>query len=889
MTEAVTLDTCDREPIHIPGAIQPHGALLACYPGDELLVAQVSANLEQFCGVSAADALGRSVFELFEPASQATLRGFYGQRAQRELNPLRLLGTNQRALDAVVHQSGELLVLELEHGGGQLGGGFDPRLRQAISRLQSAPSADKLCRIAVDEVRALTGFDRVMVYRFDDDWNGEVVAEARRDDLETFLGLHYPASDIPAQARRLYTQNWLRLIADISYTPAPLQPEFEPRSGAPLDLSQAHLRSVSPIHIEYLKNMGVSASMSISLVADGELFGLIACHHYSGPRLVDFYVRESAEYLGQALSWNLRVLERADTAERARRVQALESELVRGMAGAEDLLDGLAVPAFAELTAATGAAIVLDEGVRCVGSTPDERRIGEIVAWLRNRDDDVFATDNLSAHYQPAEHWDGTAAGLLAATVSRELGEYLLWFRPSTERNVDWAGDPRKQAQPATDGAPPRLSPRGSFALWRETVRGRSLPWERWQLEAASNVRRLMIGGARRRTVALRTLNRRLLDADRAKDVFIATISHELRTPLNAIAGWSQLMVSGGLARERWNEAMQVVSRNSGTLTRLVEDLLDVSRMVSGKLELEVENVDIAGIVEQVSDAMALAAQAKDIRVKRVLGSGPVAVLGDVTRLRQVLSNLLTNAFKFTPKGGSVTITLRRQGSDVEIVVSDTGQGIDAESLLQVFTPFWQADGSAKRKSQGLGLGLAIAKKLVELHGGSLVAESGGLGHGSAFVVRLPVASARRDEPRAANEEARRTSGVLAGARVLVVEDEDDSRDLLVHIVQSAGATVRAAQSAAEALALCAAEPFDALISDIGLPEMDGLELVRALRSSSDAALRKLPAVALTAYTRAYDRTSALRAGFQAHVPKPADPDELVVVVASLLSRVEAG
>jgi len=885
MTEPVTLDNCEREPIHIPGAIQPRGVLIACRDDEELCIVRISTNAGQLFGGRAEELLGQALPALFEQESAQRMLRLLGERSLRELNPLPLQTRSGVGLDAVLHRSGKLLVAELEPSSDHPNT-FDPRLRQALTRLQAARDADSLSSVAVEEVRALTGFDRVMVYRFDADWNGQVVAEARREDLEPFLGLRYPASDIPAQARRLYTQNWLRLIGDIDYTPARIVPELDPETQAPLDLSHAYLRSVSPIHIEYLKNMGVTASMSISLVADGELIGLIACHHYSGPRWVGFYVRETAEYLGQALSWNIRVLDHADNADRERRVREHEAELAHGLAVSDNLMEGLAVPALVALAGAAGAAVVLDEGVRTVGNTPDERRIGEIVAWLRTQEQDVFATDNLAQHYAPARNWDGVAAGLLATTLSHEVGEYLLWFRPSTERTVDWAGDPRKLVVKTDDGRPPRLSPRGSFALWRETVRGRSLPWERWQLAAASNVRRLMIGGVRRRAAALRTLNQRLLDADHAKDVFIATISHELRTPLNAIGGWSRLVAGGNLPQERWPEAMQVVARNCDTLGRLVEDLLDFSRIVSGKLALEVENIDIASVVENVTDGMALAAEAKNIRVKRILGSGPITVLGDATRLRQVLMNLLSNAIKFTPKEGSITITLSRQGSDVEIAVRDSGQGLDPLSIEQVFVPFWQADGSSKRKSQGLGLGLAIAKKLVELHGGKLSVESEGLGRGATFTIRVPVASARRDTPTGEAPRERSHSKLLSEINILVVEDEPDSRELLVQILKNDGANVTAAATADEALTALKETTFDALVSDIGLPEADGFDLIRQLRASPDLRVKKLPAVALTAYTRAYDRTAALRAGFQAHVPKPADPDELVAVIVSLLERV---
>ena len=883
--EQVTLDNCEREPIHIPGAIQPHGALVACRATD-LAIVQISANAPAFFGEPAETLLGRPVSALFGHGHTVSLAALANRNSFRDVNPIVMVSISGVPLDVIVHRSADLMVFEVERRFVEDGATFAPHLRRAVARLQDAARTfDELTDTAAREVRELTGFDRVMVYRFDHSWNGQVVAEARREGLETFLGQHYPSSDIPAQARRLYTQNWLRLIGDASYTPVPLVPPLDP-SGRPLDMSSAHLRSVSPIHIEYLKNMGVSASMSISLVSDGELIGLIACHHYSGPRLVSYLVRETAEYLGQALSWNLRVLDRAEEAIRIARVQRSEAEVAKSLAGAEELLDGLVVPALVSLADATGVAVVLQEGTRLLGRTPSAAQVEQLVKWLATRTEDMFSTDHLGESVPEATAWDEVGAGLLAATVSRELGEYILWFRPSTERSIEWAGNPTKRwVDDPTGATPPRLSPRGSFELWRETVKGRSLPWEKWSIAAASDVRRLLVGGARRRTATLRTLNERLLEADRAKDTFIATVSHELRTPLNAISGWSRLLLGGTVPEGRRMEALKVISRNTDALARLVDDLLDVSRIVSGKVTLDVGLVDVASVFESVVESMALAAEGKAIRVKRVFASGLGGILGDEARLRQIMTNLLSNAIKFTPKDGSIVISVMTRESDIEFAVQDSGPGIDPEVMPRVFDPFWQVDGTAKRQSGGLGLGLAIAKKLVELHGGRITAESAGLGFGATFRVYLPISSAR---PAPAEKRAAALDPiprVLDGLQVVVAEDDDDSRSLLQQILENAGAIVSAAPNAMEALALLEVRAYDMIVSDVGMPEMDGLELIAAVRGNAAGQNAKTPAIALTAYTRMLDRTSALRAGFQAHVPKPADPEELVTVIASLARR----
>lgn len=890
----VTLDNCADEPIHIPGSIQPHGVLLACR-ADSLVIVQVSANVATYLDAAPAEVLGTSVLDLFQPGSAARLRDITREPTPRAFNPTRLTSRTGRVFEGVFHRTKRdlVFVVELEPVEDLVAeptATYDPRLRTSVIRLQSARSVQALYEITAAEVARITGFDRVMVYRFDADWNGEVVAEVKRPDLPPFLGQHYPASDIPAQARRLYTLNWLRFIADARYVPSVLVPPLDPADGEPLDMANAVLRSVSPIHLEYLANMGVRASMSVSLVIEGQLAGLIACHHYSGPRLIAYRTRDTAEYLGQALSWQLDVLRTAQIAENTAATQGRQADLVRALSSSTELLEALASPALLALTGAEGAAVVLQDGTRVLGAAPTQAELEPFVRWLVSHDHDVFATDRLGERFPAAEGWSQNVAGVVAVAVSRELGEYLLWFRPSTERTLSWAGNPHKVEIVDGTGAP-RLSPRGSFELWRETVRGRSLPWEPWEVEAASSLRRALLGGIRRRAVELRELNQRLVDADRSKDAFISTVSHELRTPLNAITGWTQLLQNGSLGPERWSHALDVIARNARAQGQIVEDLLDVSRITSNKLTLEVESVDLVSLVESALDGATLAVEAKGLRLRRVLDTTATPVLGDVARLRQIVGNLLTNALKFTPKGGSIKVTLARVGSDVELSVIDSGRGISAAFLPHVFEAFRQEDPGMNRRSQGLGLGLAIVKKLVELHGGRIEVESRGEGLGATFRVRLPMAPVRApsvpeaERGRAAERAPAEGPRELAGVRVLVVEDEDDARELLAHVLGLTGAIVTLAEGVDTALALTTSEPFDLIVSDIGMPGKDGLTFLRTLRGRSPEQNGNTPAVALTAYTRAIDRTSALKAGFQAHVPKPVDAAELVVVIASLVGR----
>ncbi|HEY0192105.1 MAG TPA: ATP-binding protein, partial [Kofleriaceae bacterium] len=535
---------------------------------------------------------------------------------------------------------------------------------------------------------------------------------------------------------------------------------------------------------------------------------------------------------------------------------------------------------------AHGAAIVLEDGVRCIGDTPTAEQLRPLVDWLRAQQaEDVIAVSHLAARYAAAEGW--ASAGLLAVAISRELGEYLLWFRNTTDRTIDWAGDPRKIVKADDSSSPPRLSPRGSFALWRETVRGRAVPWDSWHIEAASNLRRVLLGGVRKRSAELRLLNQRLLETDRAKDSFIATVSHELRTPLNAITGWTQLLRSGQISGARTEHALEVIARNAEIQIQIIDDLLDVSRMTSGKVTLDVEPVDLPSLIESVLDGSALAMSAKDQRLKRIIDPSASPILGDPVRLRQIVNNLLTNAIKFTPKGGSITVVLRRLESDVEITVRDNGKGISPGFLAHIFEPFRQQDEGMNRRTQGLGLGLAIVRKLVELHGGRVDAESQGEGTGATFRVTVPMAPLRSrhaTQPPPSPGHAIHHPAELDGLRVLLVEDEADAREMVAVVLRDCGAVVSEAALASEALVILGNQAIDLMISDIGMPDMDGMALIRAIRALPEPA-RSIPAIALTAYTRAVDRTRAIQAGFQSHIPKPVDATELLTVAASLVGR----
>lgn len=378
-------------------------------------------------------------------------------------------------------------------------------------------------------------------------------------------------------------------------------------------------------------------------------------------------------------------------------------------------------------------------------------------------------------------------------------------------------------------------------------------------------------------------------DANRVKDEFLTTLSHELRTPLNAILGWSSLLRSGKLNEEDSVRALETVERSARAQSQLIDDLLDISRIITGKLRLEIDTLDLSKVIVAAIDAARPAAEAKGIRLQVLLDSEVGAISGDANRLQQVVWNLISNAVKFTPKGGRIQIRLEKINSHIEIIVSDTGEGIKPEFLPYIFDRFRQADQTTTRQQGGLGLGLSIVRQLVEMHGGTVHAESAGDSKGSSFTVKLPglIAISRNEQEQEASIYTKRKTQIhnasgLTGVKLLVVDDEADSRELLRVFLEQYGAEVTTSRSVDEALRELENSSFDVLISDIGMPVEDGYTLISKVRLRKSEKGGRIPAIALTAYARVEDRVRALTAGFQAHVPKPVEPDELVAVVMSL-------
>ncbi len=553
--------------------------------------------------------------------------------------------------------------------------------------------------------------------------------------LEAYLGVHYPASDIPQQARLLYMKNWLRIIPDAGYVPSPLLPELRPDTGKPLDLSFAVLRSVSPVHREYLANMGVTASMSVSLVVRGRLWGLISCTHHSGPRQVRFELRSACEVLARLASLEIAAIEDRETAAARAARRDAESALharMRNSAPSRDLLLSLLDDPMRLLDLVKARAVAVSSRGACetYGSAPPREFIQRLARWLdQHHGNAVFATESLPSQWPPAGAFKEVASGLLTFALPGELPRRLLWFRGEELVSVTWGGDPNKAVETGADARP---HPRRSFALWREEVRLQSRRWTASDMEAAEELRRDAV------EVDLEQQLTREHLAVRARDEVLGVVSHDLRNPLYAIGIQAHELIlrsAGNLPTpEELRDGAKLMESAVERMNLLIDNLVDLAAMEAGRLQLFVQSVELQPTVERALETLRPLAESRQVSLITYIDAG-VRMQADANRFYQVLSNLIGNAAKFTPAGGSITLRTAVGGDRVTFTIEDTGPGIAPEQIPNLFTRYGPTAQAGGRR--GAGLGLFVVKGIVEAHGGAIVAHNSPEG-GATFRFWLP-------------------------------------------------------------------------------------------------------------------------------------------------------
>ena len=736
----VLLANCADEPIRFPGAIQPHGILLTLC-GPELLIQQVSANVQRLFGVLPAALLNQPLSMLTGPQAAAAVQQASHLVEQIDMPPLEL---NLQGLtwEGLLHRSNGTLILELElkPDETELNSTMAKvrNLSRVLQRLQAARTLPALYEICVSEIQALTGYDRVLIYHFHEEGHGQVIAEASAPAMELFNGMFFPASDIPVQARELYRTHWLRIIPDAAYEPVQLVPKLRPDTGQALDLSGAALRSVSPIHCQYMQNMGVLSSMSISLMDGERLWGLISCGHRT-PLHVPHELRMACQTIGQVLSLQISALQTLEISrQREAKIDALVHLNSAMEQGPENVFDGLALEPrlLMELTRASGVAIIEDKVLHRYGQCPHPEQIRDLYQWFKQSGDPVFSTHSLSTLYAPAAEYKDVASGLLAMCLPKPVDNAVLWFRSEIKESMPWSGDPKKPLNLERSATGLRLSPRTSFELWKVEVDGICEKWSHGDLFAANDLRRSALENDLSRQVL------REQQAVRARDELVAVVSHDLRNPMTIISmlcGMMQKTFSsdGSHASRRITTAIDTMQQASSRMNILLEDLLDTSKIEAGRYTISPQSLDVTQIFEEALSLLTPLATDKGLEL--TFHSEPdLKIHADPERLFQVLSNLISNAIKFTPAQGTIQVAAITSGDDIVFSVRDSGKGIPAEQLPHIFERYWTAK---EGNTSGTGLGLYISQGIIKAHGGLLSAQST-LGQGSEF--RFTV---RRVEP----------------------------------------------------------------------------------------------------------------------------------------------
>ncbi|WP_395674300.1 ATP-binding protein, partial [Phenylobacterium sp.] len=694
---ALNLADCAAEPIRIPGGIQPHGALLVV-DRERLVRLQASANLREITGL----ALETGEALTHRPEAAVLVGELRRWLAGDDPVFLRTVMVGDALQQIFAHVAAQGVVLEFEQppaSEAETLEGLYPRLRRFLDAIGHANDLPVIAQAAVTEVRALTSFNRVMLYAFDEKGDGTVLAEDGDGVLPSYRGQRFPASDIPAQARELYRQNRIRLIASADYTPSPIEPALSPVDGKPLDMSQAALRSVSPVHLEYMRNMGTGSSMSISLMVEGRLWGLISGHSREA-RHVNSQVRTACDILGQVLSLQIEAREQADRTIERLALKQVETELLARLAMAPNFEAGLVQNSapWIGLTAAAGAAVVRDGKVLSAGSAPPDRDILRIVQRLGAQAQDVVAVDSMAELWPEAAAFAERASGLLAVSISQLHSDYILWFRPEVVRTIDWSGDPKKPMEPGAN----RLHPRKSFELWREQVRQRALPWTPAEVDSAAGFRNAIQNLVLRRAEERAELTTRLEATNKELESFSYSISHDLRAPFRHIVGYAELLVDRekGLD-EKSRHYLQSIQDAALAAGRLVDDLLNFSQL--GRASLSRDRIDMGKLVAEVRRTLEHDLEGR--QVAWTIGRLPNA-WGDAAMIRQVLQNLVQNAVKYSADRDPAEITITGdEGEGVtSFTVSDNGVGFDPAYSHKLFGVFQRLHRAEEFEGTGIGL-----------------------------------------------------------------------------------------------------------------------------------------------------------------------------------------
>ena len=740
---------CESEAIHVPGSIQPHGFLLAVTERN-YNVTFCSENCVDFLNKTHNELLGKKLDTIFSKADIENIQQQFKEFSDNLVRPF-VINYNEKTFHVTAHKSDQVIILEFEpfaEANMDLPN-FLTQMKRFAFHTEKADNLQSLCQDIADETRSITGYDRVMIYRFDKEYNGEVFAESKNGDLEPFLNLHYPHTDIPAQARELYLTNLVRMLADVSYTPVPIFTiSDEANKNNNLDLSLSNLRSVSPIHCEYLKNMGVGATFVISILHQEKLWGFISCHHYS-PKHIPYYTRLAAHLQSIFLSSQIDVRQAADEFELAKetgkKVVDFQNLLMNNPA---ILTQKYTLSKLKDLINADGVILHYNEKNFTEGNLPDMQEIDNLINWLKSEKGSVnFKTHQLHQHYTRAKQIAHSIAGVVYFPLSYTNKNCIVWTRGELEKNINWGGDPSKAVKMNVENM--MLSPRKSFEVWKQAVKLTSKEWKMPELNEAEAItiaiqRQVHLADLRTEEERYLTLNQKLQKANEELENMNWISTHDLKEPLRKIQFYGSIILEkdGANLTDSVKENISRMQKSASKMQVLIDNLLNYSKVVNEEKKLD--PIDLNEIIEGILLDFKENIEEKNITIQ--LHNLPT-VFGVQFQLRQLFYNLISNSIKFIrPEVAPVIIISGEQVTTekmnfapqkfYKIIVKDNGIGFDAEYEEKVFKIFQRLH--SQTEFIGTGIGLSICKKIVELHGGFIEAE-GIDGVGATFSVYFPV------------------------------------------------------------------------------------------------------------------------------------------------------
>lgn len=722
----VTLTNCDKEPIHVLGQIQPYGFLLV-FDKKSHTLSRVSQNVFSFFDISKKSLRDYDVLSIFGQIGGLKLENHFKSINTKPIE----IEYKKKSYVTIVHYTQDLIYAEFEPVTDKTVVVSQYDLSEIFSELSNATSVEDMCTKTAHLIRKQFEYDRVMLYKFDEEWNGEVIAESCAVHKNSWLGLHYPATDIPQQARALFLKQGVRIIKDVDAVSSSVYPPIDEKGNA-LDLSLCELRAVSPIHIEYLKNMKVGATLTAAIICNGMLWGLIACHHDSS-KFINYYQRLTVKFLTQVFATQLTLRSSNEVLQRINNTASQRSLLVKQMSDHWDVHRGLTTYpcTFLDVTDADGGAIYLNKNLTVIGNTPKKESILKIIHWIhKSHNENVFKTNKLEEIFTSDENLSGEAAGVLCIFLKENATDCIIWFKPEIIKTIKWGGKPTK----IIDDVNHRISPRKSFDLWKEIQKGVSLPWKDYEIASATSLVDSITKVIISKYDEVKKLNEELQLAYKDLETFSYSVSHDLRSPLRGISGFAQIIKEDyfDTLDDYGKTSIQRIIDASNKMNKLIDDIISFSSL--GKSHVSLGNFSMQEVLSEVFDFLQVNLLYK--HTKLIVQDDIGDVYGDRAMIFQVLVNLLDNALKYSHTKDQPIVKIGKiiDGSSVTYYVKDNGIGFKETHSNRIFEMFSRVVDD--RQFKGSGIGLAIVKRIIERHKGKIWTESVE-GEGATFFFQL--------------------------------------------------------------------------------------------------------------------------------------------------------